>query len=120
MAASVNVRDVDGAVGADEAVARFRDKHSPLAAHDAAALTHSQLYDASIKAIVARPAMGSGRGFDLFQVHKLTLRLGHDFVFDYQDIPLAKSLFLMREGVGARLGKESPGRTSAWKGRGMI
>ena len=50
-----------------------------------------------IEMIAVRPAAGRGGGFDLGEVHQLSLGLGNNFVFDDKDVALAQ--FLMLESV---------------------
>ena len=97
MATSVYVGDVHGAVGADQAMASFRDQDAALAPHDAMALLCGELYYPRIEMIVVRPAAGREGGFDLGEVYELSLGLGNDFVFDDKNVALAQ--FLMLESV---------------------
>src|SRR5216684_3197591 len=71
------------------------DEDAAFAANDATALGDGQFDDASVQAIAARPAPGSGGGFGRFQVHELTLRFGNDFMLNDEDIAFAQSLLLM-------------------------
>ena len=57
--ASVDVGDINRAVGADQAVVGFRDQHAALAADDAAALGDGQFDDTRIEIVATRPAPGS-------------------------------------------------------------
>ena len=64
VAAPVNVRDVDAAVGADESVMGFGDEHTILAANDGAALEQSQFDDAGVEIVLLGPGYGVGRGLN--------------------------------------------------------
>src|SRR5579863_2036566 len=86
VAAAIDVRSVDSAVGADQAVTRFGDQNSELAPHHPFALRQSHFGYARVEFVTAGPRAGSAGGFDLFQGNKLTLRFGDDFVFYDQDV----------------------------------
>ena len=95
MAASVNVGDINRAVGANQAVVSLRDEHTPFTANDAAALGDGQFDDTRIETIPARPATGSEGRSDCLQVDELAFGLGNDFMFDDQDIARAEALISM-------------------------
>ena len=86
VAATIDIRSVDSAVGADQALTRFGDQNSALAPHDSLALCQGHLGYAGVELVTARPRAGSAGGFDLLQGNKLTLRFGDDFVFYDQDV----------------------------------
>ncbi len=86
MAATIDVRSVDSAIGTDQAVTRFRDQNSALAPHDSLALCQSHFGYARVELVTPRPRAGSAGRLDLFQGNKLTLRFGDDFVFYDQDV----------------------------------
>ena len=59
--ASVNVGDVNSAVGADKSVTGFSNQHAAFAANDAAALLDGQLDDAGIEIDSVSPSGGTRR-----------------------------------------------------------
>src|SRR5437016_10362730 len=91
MTTTIKVGNIYAAVGANQAVPRFRDQHSLLAANHTPALRQRQLDDSRIETVVPRPRAGSSRWPDLRQVHNLAFSLGYDLVFYDQNVTSNKS-----------------------------
>ena len=90
--ASIHVGDVDRAVGADQSVVCFRDQNTVFLPHDAAGFGEGQFDDTRVELIAASPATGGSRRVDLCQFHESPFRLGHNFVFDDEDVAFLQSL----------------------------
>ena len=99
-----DVRGIDAAVGADEAVARARDDHAALHAHDGRRLAQHDLDLARI----AVPALGEGDRLrarrDRAQVDDRALGLGDDLLGHDEHVAAGRCQLRF---VGHR---ESPGR----------
>jgi hypothetical protein len=59
--AAIYVRDIDAAVGADQAVGGLGDENTALAANNTPALLEGQLHDTSVQVVAAGPGTGSRR-----------------------------------------------------------
>ena len=85
--ATVDVRSIDPAIGADQALSGFGDQDAALAPHHPLALRESYFGYPRVEIVTLRPRAGTGRRLDFFEGNKLPLRLGDDFVFHDQDVP---------------------------------
>jgi len=99
VAAAIDVRSVDSAVGADQAMTRFGDQNSALAPHDPLALRQSHLGYARVELVTPCPRAGSAGGLDLFQGNKLAFSFGDDFVFYDQDVAFFRRELEMLESL---------------------
>src|ERR1700683_4881735 len=86
MATAIDIRCVHSAIGTDEAVARFRDQNSALAAPHSFTLRHSHFSYARVQIVTPRPRTRTGGRFYFFEWNKLAFRFGYDFVFHDQDV----------------------------------
>ena len=86
VAASVDVGNIDAAVGAEEAVVGFGDQNAVLAADNGPALAHSEFDNAGIERVLFRPRDGISGGLDAGQVDEAAFRFGNDFVFHDKDV----------------------------------
>ena len=64
VAAAIDVRDINAAVGTDESVMGLGDEHAILSPDESAALAQRELDYAGIQLVSLRPGDGAGRGFD--------------------------------------------------------
>jgi hypothetical protein len=99
MAAAVDVRSVHAAVGADQAVARFRDQNSALASHYSLTLCEGHFRYSRVEIVTACPSAGTRRGLDFVEEDELAFRLGNDFVFYDQDVACSRREFKMLESL---------------------
>src|SRR5437879_8425738 len=86
MTTTIKVGNIYAAVGANQAVPRFRDQHSLLAANHTPALRQRQLDDSRIETVVPRPPTGRSRWFDFRELHNLAFCFGYDLVFHHENI----------------------------------
>ncbi len=104
MTSSIDVGDIDAAVGAEKAVVRLGDQDAVLAAEDAAALAQGEFDDAGVKSILFRPSDRFFRGLDRGKVDYAAFGFGDDFVFDDEDVA-----GLEAEAVSAQRGEQFVG-----------
>jgi len=99
MAAAVDVRSVHAAVGADQAVARFRDQNPALASHYSLTLCESHFSYSGVEIVTPCPSAGTCRGLDFVEGNELAFRLRYDFVFYDQDVACLQREFKMLESL---------------------
>ena len=68
---------------------RFGDE-DVLLAHDAPGLAQGQFDDAGIDAVAGGKLPGGGGWLHRVERHRAAFRLGHDLVFDHQDVAVVK------------------------------
>src|SRR5271169_415233 len=81
MAATIDVRSVHAAVGADQAVARFRDQNPALASHYSLTLCEGHFRYSRVKIVTACPTAGTRGGLDFVEGNELAFRLRYDLMF---------------------------------------
>ncbi len=99
VAAAIDVRSVHAAIGADQAVARFRDENSAFASHYSLTLCQSHFRYSRVEIVTACPSAGTRGGLDFFEGNELTFRFGDDFVFYDQDVACSRREFKMLESL---------------------
>src|SRR5581483_552158 len=87
MAAAVHIRNIDSAVGADQAMARLGDQDAAFSAQNACALLQGELGHAGVELVTSRPSAGRRAWVYLVKLYKLPFGLGNDFVLDDQNVP---------------------------------
>ena len=90
MAATIDVRSIHAAIGADQAVTGFGDQNSAFASHYSLALCEGHFRYSRVEIVTPRPSARTGGGLDFFQRNKLAFRLGDDFVFYDQDVAFSR------------------------------
>src|ERR1700678_2000346 len=84
--ATIDVGDVNAAVGADETKARLRDKHAVFSPDNRAALAQREFDDTCLEAISLCPRDGLGGGLYRSKINSAALSLGDYLVFDDENI----------------------------------
>jgi hypothetical protein len=102
MLSTVNVRDIDTGVGANESMMSFANQNATSSndflPHHASALIERQLRHASVGSSYARPSLRGAGGFDVAETYYLSLKLGNNFVLDHQHVARSQPQSLMSEG----------------------
>ena len=87
MTPSVDVRDVDAAVGAQKSVMRLGDEHAVFAAdRRRLALAKGEFDHARIEIVLFGPRDGFFGWVDRFQIDDAALGFGDDLVFDHENV----------------------------------
>jgi len=86
MAATIDVRSIHPAIGADETVTGFSDQNSTFTSHYSLTLCEGHFRYSRVEIVTPCPGARTGGGLDFFQENKLAFRLGDDFVFYDQDV----------------------------------
>ncbi len=84
--ASVDIGDVDAAVGAEKSVVSFGDEDAVLATDDRPAFAQCEFDDAGVERILFRPRDRFVGWLDRVQVDDASFGFGDDFVFDDEDV----------------------------------
>jgi len=99
MTATINVRGIYPAVGADQAVARFRDENSALASHYSLTLCEGHFRHSRVEIVTACPSAGTRRGLDFVEGNELAFRLRYDLMFHDEDVACSRREFKMPESL---------------------
>lgn len=84
--ASINIGNVDSAIGAEKAVASLSDEDAMVTADEGAAFAKSEFDDAGIEIVLPGPILGFRRGGNAGEIDELTFGLGDDLVLDYENV----------------------------------
>ena len=105
VSASVDVGDVDAAVGAEKAVVGFGDEDAVFAANYGAAFAQGQFDDAGVEGVLFRPCDGFVGGLDRGEIDEAAFGFGDDFVFDDQDVAGLEAEAAFAEGLEQFVGE---------------
>src|SRR5664279_5105479 len=83
--AAVHVRNVDAAVGTDQAMRSLGDKHM-LTAHHPLSFAQGEFDDTGVGAVPRGETFGGGRWLHSREFDGPAFRLGDDFVLDYENV----------------------------------
>jgi len=99
MTATIDVRSIDSAIGADQALSGFGDQDAALAPHHPLALRQSQFSNASVEIVTPCPRARTCGGLDAIKLNQPAFRFGYDLVLHDQDVAFSQRFIQMLQGV---------------------
>src|SRR5580704_3505424 len=97
--AAIDIRGIYPAIGADQAMAGFRDQNSTFASHYSLTLCESNFRYSRVEIVTACPSAGTRRGLDFVEGSELAFRLGYDLMFHDEDVACSQRQLRMPESL---------------------